>query len=87
MLNYSDLEMNLFIGENLRGDVYYLSVYGRDEHDQLDTSNYISVEIAESDYRCFTSDEDAWFGSGSREYEGLLATFILYQLNAKKGKK
>lgn len=79
MLNYSDLEMNLYESEH----GYYLTAYGRDEHDQLDTSNYITVEVAESDYMAFTDDMDAWFGSGDREYEGLLSTFILYQLNKK----
>lgn len=83
MLNYSDLEMNLYIGDN---DECFLSAYGRDEHDQLDTSNYLTVEIAESDYRCFTSDDDAWYGSGDHEYEALLSTFILYQLNEKASK-
>jgi hypothetical protein len=82
MLNYTDLEMNLYAGEF----GYYLTAYGRDEHDQLDTSVYISIKIAESDYRCFTSDDDAWYGSGDREYEALLATFILYQLNEKANK-
>ena len=85
MLNYSDLEMNLFIceGDEDQADTYHLSAYGRDEHDQLDTSNYITVEISSSDYRAFTDDEDFWCGSGAYEYEALLSTFILYQLNEK----
>jgi hypothetical protein len=84
MLNYSDLEMNLYANGNHQFITsYHLSAYGRNEYDQLDTANYITVEIAESDYRCFTSDDDAWYGSGDREYEALLSTFILYQLNEK----
>ena len=84
MLNYSDLEMNLYENGNHQFiTTYHLSAYGRDEHNQLDTSNYITVEIAESDYRAFTDDTDAWFGSGDLEYEALLYTFILYQLNKK----
>lgn len=89
MLNYTDLEMNLFIreGDEDQADTYHLSAYGRDEHDQLDTSNYITVEIASSDYRCFTDDDDWWCGSGAPEFEALLSTFILYQLNKKAESK
>ena len=88
MLNYTDLDLNLFVSENNDGDeIYCLSAYGRDEHDQLDTSNYITVEIASSDYRCFTDDDDWWCGSGAPEYEALLQTFILYQLNKKAESK
>jgi hypothetical protein len=82
MLNFTDLEMNLYQD----GERCCLTAYGRDEHDQLFTSDYITVEISESDYRCFTDDDDAWYGSGDREYEALLATFILYQLNEKANK-
>lgn len=76
---YTDLEMNLYESEH----GYYLTAYGRDEHDQLDTSNYITIEVSESDFNAFTDDTDAWYGSGDREYEALLSTFILYQLNEK----
>ena len=85
-MNYTDLEMNLFIrlGDEDQVDTYHLSAYGRDEHDQLDTSNYITVEISKSDYKAFTDDEDAWYSAGAYEYEALVSIFILYLLQAKK---
>lgn len=88
-MNYTDLEMNLFIlqGDEDQPDTYFLSAYGRDEHDQLDTANYISVEISQSDYKAFTDDEDAWYGSGAYEYEALVSIFILYQLSKKAESK
>jgi hypothetical protein len=79
---YTDLDLNLYAGEF----GYYLTAYGRDEHDQLDTSNYISIKISESDYKSFTDDEDAWYGCNAPEYKTLLQTFILYQLNKKANK-
>jgi len=79
MLNYTDLEMNLWTD----GDTCWLSAYGRDEFNELDTQHFISVEIAESDYRIFTADDDAWYAEGDREYQALLGTFIIYQLNKK----
>lgn len=79
MLNYVDLEMNLWTDE----EHCYLTAYGRDEFNELDTKHYISVEIAESDYRIFTADDDAWYSEGDLEYNALLGTFILYQLNKK----
>lgn len=87
MLNYTDLDLNLYQnGEHQFITTYHLSAYGRDEHDQLDTSNYITVEIAESDYRSFTDDDDWWCGSGCSEHEALMSVFILYQLNKKASK-
>lgn len=88
-MNYTDLEMNLFIreGDEDQPNTYHLSAYGRDEHDQLDTSNYITIDISKSDYEAFTDDDDFWCGSGAYEYEALLATFILYQLNKKAESK
>ena len=80
---YTDLDLNLYTQEVLSRTVYWLSAYGRDEYDQLDTANYISVEISESDYKAFTDDEDAWYGCNAPEYKALLVTFILYQLNKK----
>ena len=79
MPSYTDLEMNLYESEH----GYYLTAYGRDEFNELDTSNYIPIEISESDYKAFTDDDDAWYGSGDREYEALLVTFILHQLTKK----
>lgn len=79
-MNYSDLCLNLFIRDNK----CFLSAYGFDEHDQLDTSNFITVEIADSDYRCFTDQEDAWIDLLDSQFKNLMETFILYQLNAKK---
>ena len=77
---YTDLEMNLWTS----GNAYWLSAYGRDEFNELDTANYSSVEISESDFRIFTDDDDAWYADGDSEYQALLATFILYQLNKKE---
>jgi hypothetical protein len=59
-------------------------VYGADEFDQVDTSNFITVEIAESDFGIFSNgDDDAWFGATAPEFPALLSTFVLYQLNEK----
>ena len=82
-MNYTDLEMNLY----QNGEHYCLTAYGRDEFNELDTSNYITVEISESDYKAFTDDDDSWYGSGAFEYEALLATFILHQLTKKAESK
>lgn len=82
---YTDLDLNLYSNGNHQFiTTYHLSAYGRDEHDQLDTSNYITVEISESDYKAFTDDDDWWCGSGCKEHEALMSIFILYQLQAKK---
>lgn len=83
-MDYTDLDLNLYSDDHPQGDLYYLTAYGRDEHDQLDTSNYITVEISKSDYRAFTDDDDWWCGSGCSEHEALMSVFILYLLQAKK---
>lgn len=86
-MDYTDLAMNLFLDDHPQGYLYYLTAYGRDEHDQIDTANYITVEISESDYRAFTDDEDWWCNSGAPEFEALLVTFITYQLSKKAESK
>ena len=88
-MDYTDLEMNLYIrqGDEDQADTYHLSAYGRDEHDQIDTSNYITIEISKSDYQAFTDDDDWWCGSGCIEHEALTSIFILYQLHNKKASK
>lgn len=86
-MNYTDLSLNLYCDDYAEGDLHYLSAYGRDEHDQLDTSNWITVEISKSDYEAFTEDSDAWYYSGCDEFDALLAVFILYQLEKKAESK
>ena len=87
MLNYSDLDMNLSVTGKDGEDIYRLTAYGRGENDGGISNCFMSVDISQSDYRCFTDDEDVWFGSGDREFEALLTTFILYQMNAKERSK
>lgn len=78
---YKDLDINIWTD----GEGFYISVYGVDEFDHVDTSNFVTVEIPEDDYKCFTDDEDAWFGAMAPEFTALLSTFALHQLIAKKG--
>jgi hypothetical protein len=82
MLNYSDLCLNLFV----RDGKCWLSAYGFYEFDQLDTSNFITVEIAESDYRIFTSDDDTWIDLLDSQFKNLAELFVLYLLNEKANK-
>lgn len=79
-MHYTDLCLNLFI----RDDKCFLSAYGFDEHDQLDTQNFITIEISDSDYQIFTDQEDTWIDLLDSDFKNLAELFILYQLNAKK---
>lgn len=79
---YTDLDLNVWSD----GEKCFISVYGADEFDQVDTSNFITVEIPRDDFKWFTDGEDAWFGASAPEFPALLSTFVLYQLN-EKGKE